>query len=101
VSLALAAGLAVSTLIVAGTFTTPASAQEHRGGRGDGDHRGNYRGGRGNGGWNGGWTGGYYSAPPVIYGSPYYYPAPTYYPPPVVYGPGFGLVVPGVTVRIR
>ena len=93
-----AAGLAISTVLVLGTLVAPASADEHRGAdhRGGGDHRGverrdghgydghgydghGYDGGRGN----------YYRAPPVVYGAPY--SSPYGYPPPVVYGPGIGI----------
>jgi hypothetical protein len=85
----LAAGLAISTVLVLGTLVAPASADEHRGG----DHRGvehrdghgydshRYDGGRGN----------YYRAPPVVYGAPY--SSPYGYPPPVVYGPGIGISI--------
>ena len=50
------------------------------------------------------WSGGYYRAPPVVYGSPYrgrYYGEPTIIPPPVVYGPGIGIDLGGVGIRIR
>ena len=83
----LATGLAISALLVLGTFVASASAAEHRGG-----------GGRGHDGGHGlgypGWSGPYF-APPVVYGSPYHYP------PPVVYGPGIGISLPGINVRIR
>jgi hypothetical protein len=69
----LAAGLAVSAILLLGTFAS-AYAEDHRGERHERrDHD------RGN------WNRGYY-APPVIYG-----PSPYYYPPPVVYGPGIGI----------
>ena len=88
-----AAGLAISALLVLGTFATAANAadrrddhrgDDHRGGehRGD-DHRGgDHRGG--------GWNGGYYAAPPVVYGAPYYSP------PPVV-----GIYLGGIGINIR
>jgi hypothetical protein len=63
-----AAGLALFSLLMLGTFVASAYAEGHRGGHGG----------------RGGWGRGYY-APPVVYGSPYYYP------PPVVYGPGIGV----------
>jgi hypothetical protein len=77
-SLKLAAGLAISAVLVLGTVATSASAEGRRDDHRGGDHRG-YRG-------DSGWTGGYYSAPPVVYA-----PAPYYGPPPVVYGPGIGI----------
>jgi hypothetical protein len=80
----LAAGLAISALFVLGTFVASASADDHRGGRGD------YRGDRGHGSCC--YGGGYYAAPPVVY-------APYYAPPPVVYGPG--LYLPGLNINIR
>lgn len=91
----LATGLAISGLLVLGAFVASASADEHRGGGGRGYDRGYGRGydrgyGRGYPGW-----GGPYFAPPLVYGSPYYYP------PPVVYGPGIGIGLPGINVRIR
>jgi hypothetical protein len=93
----LAAGLAISAVLVLGTFVTSVNAEEHRGGgggRGGGHayHGGGHRGGYGGG--YGGWGGGYYGAPPVVYGSPYYYP------PPVVYGPGIGIDLPGIGVSV-
>jgi hypothetical protein len=90
----LAAGIAISALLVLGTFVASASADEHhQGARGHGNrHVADYRGGRGYDG--GGWGGGYYNSPPVVYGSPYYYP------PPVVYGPGIGISLPGVGIGI-
>lgn len=86
----IAAGLALATVLIAGTFVASANAQprrdDHRGGGRDyGDHRGGP-------GWHGG---GYYAPPPVIYGGP------AYYPPPVVYGPAVGIVVPGVSIGIQ
>jgi len=81
----LAAGLAISALLVLGTFVASASADEHRGDRGD------YRSGdRGH--YSCCYGGGYYAAPPVVY-------APYYAPPPVVYGPG--LYLPGLNINIR
>jgi hypothetical protein len=82
-----AAGLAISTVLVLGTLVAPASADEHRGG----DHRGvEHRDGHGYDGhrYDGG-RGNYYRAPPVVYGAPY--SSPYGYPPPVVYGPGIGI----------
>jgi hypothetical protein len=101
----LAAGLAIATVLLFGTFVVAASADERhddrRGGehRGDGGRDGDRGGGRG-GDWGGGrggdWGGrGYYSAPPVVYGNP------GYYPPPVVYGPAVGVYLPGVSIGIR
>jgi hypothetical protein len=85
----LATGVAVSTMLALGAFAAPANAEwdsyHHR------DYRHYY-------------NGGYYSAPPVVYGSPYggaYYGSPYYYPPPVVYGPGIGISLPGVNIGIR
>jgi len=85
----LAAGLAISAFLVLGTFVPPASAENwaaqdqfeknHQQGDRHHDRRGGDR--------------GYYSAPPVVYGSPYggsYYGSP-YAPPPVVYGPGINI----------
>jgi len=87
----LAAGIALSTLLVLGTFVATASAQPHRDDHRGGDHRGWDH--RGDGpGWHGG---GYYPAPPVIYGGP------AYYPPPVVYGPAVGIYLPGVAIGIQ
>ncbi|MGA2089127.1 MAG: hypothetical protein ABSG66_09430 [Stellaceae bacterium] len=80
----LAAGLAISALLVLGTFVASASADDHRGDRGD------YRGDRGHGSCC--YGGGYYAAPPVVY-------APYYAPPPVVYGPG--VYLPGLNINIR
>src|SRR5579862_6072009 len=109
----LAAGLAVSALLVLGPFAGSASAAQHGSGQPSGHtsghggghpsgHAGGYGGGHGSGygGWQGG--GGYYAPPPVVYGSPYggaYYGAP-YYPPPVVYAPGITIGVPGIGVTI-
>jgi hypothetical protein len=78
----LAGGLAVSALLLAGTFATPAHADWN----GDRYHRD-----------------GYYHAPPVVYGSSYgngYYGRP-YYAPPVVYGPAIGISLPFVNIGIR
>jgi hypothetical protein len=72
----LAAGLAISALLVLGTSLVSASAQGHRD-----DHRGGER----HGDWHGGGGGGYYPVPPVIYGTPYYAP------PPIIYGPAVGV----------
>jgi uncharacterized membrane protein len=78
--------LAISALLLLGTFDAPASAASHGGGRGGGGFHGG--GGGGGGGFSGGgrgytgWGGGYYSAPPVVYGSPYYCA------PALIYGPG-------------
>ncbi len=82
-----ASGLAISALLVLGTFIASASADQRRD-----DHRGGERGG---GHWHGGGGGGYYPAPPVVYGTPYYAP------PPVVYGPAVGVYVPGITIGIQ
>jgi hypothetical protein len=89
----IAARVAVSAILLLGTFAAPAMAA---GGHGGGGHGGGGR-GHGGGGYRGGggWNRGYY-APPVVYGSPYGSPyygygSPYYYPPPVVYGPGFGV----------
>jgi len=76
----LAAGLAISALLVLGTFVASSGAAEHRGG-----------GDRGRGSCC--WGGGYYAAPPVVY-------APYYAPPPVVYGPGIGIALPGININI-
>jgi hypothetical protein len=86
----LAAGIAISALLVVGAFVASAGADEHRG---------NYRGGYYGPGYSGCCWGGYYVAPPVVYGSPYY-AAPYYAPPPVVYGPGIGIALPGVNINI-
>jgi hypothetical protein len=85
----LAAGLAISAVLVLGTFVAPTSAAPHRGGyhRGYERHFDRRR---------GSWNGGYYRAPPAVYGAPYYYP-----PPPVVYAPGIGIALPGVSIGIR
>jgi hypothetical protein len=82
VSARLAAGLAISALLLLGGFAGSAGAEERVR-----DHDG-YRGGHS-------WNGGYYRSPPVVYGSPYgggYYGSP-YYAPPVVYGPGIGITI--------
>lgn len=79
VSAGLAAGIAISTLLVLATiFAAPAGADEHRGGHWD--NRGNR---------------GYYPPPPLVYGTPYYAP------PPVVYGPTVGIALPGVIIGIQ
>jgi len=95
----LAAGLAISAFLVLGPFVASASAEnwtaQHNAEKNRG-HRDEHRHGRGN---DGGY---YYSAPPVVYGSPYdgsYYGSP-YNPPPVVYGPGIGIGLPGVNINI-
>jgi hypothetical protein len=83
----LTAGLAISAIIVLGTFVTSASAEDRRDDHRGGDYRGNH-----------GYSGpgpGYYRAPPVVYG------APAYYPPPVVYGPAIGISMPGISIGIR
>jgi hypothetical protein len=85
----LAAGLAISALLTLGTFAAAAGAEERWG-----EHREYHH----------NWNGGYYSAPPVVYGSPYgsgYYGSPYYAPPPVIYGPGIGINLPGVNIGIR
>jgi hypothetical protein len=86
----LAAGLAISALLVLGAFVASSGAAEHRGGgdRGHADYRGGDR-GRG----SCCWGGGYYAAPPVVY-------APYYAPPPVIYGPGIGIALPGININI-
>jgi hypothetical protein len=83
-----AAALAISALLAVGTFASPASAEW------DGYNRGHHH----------NWNGGYYTAPPVVYGSPYgssYYGYSPYYAPPVVYGPGVGISLPFVNLNIR
>jgi hypothetical protein len=82
----LAAGLAISALLVLGTSLVSASA---------GDRRDDHHGGDRHGDWHGGGGGGYYPAPPVVYGAPYYAP------PPVVYGPGVGIYLPGLAIGIQ
>jgi hypothetical protein len=92
----LAAGLAISAILVLGTFATSANAAERHGGGGRGGHAA-YHGGGHRGGYGGGysgWGGGYYGAPPVVYGDPYYDA------PPVIYGPGIGVALPGIGVSI-
>ena len=85
VSARLMAGVAISALLLLGTFVTPAGADDHRGGDRDRhDDRGHAD-----------WNRGYYSAPPVVYGTPYYAP------PPVFYGPAVGVYLPGVSIGIR
>ena len=84
----LAAGIAITAMLVLGAFSAPANAEW------DGRHhdRDNHY-----------YNGGYYAAPPVVYGSPYggaYYGSP-YYPPPVVYGPGIGINLGGIGIGIR
>ena len=79
----LGAGVALSALLVLGTFARPAGADEHRGG--DRDHHDD----RGHDGGNRG----YYAPPPVVYGTPYNY---GYRAPPVVYGGE-----PGININIR
>jgi hypothetical protein len=80
----LPAKLALSVLVVLGTFVASANAQprrdEHRDVRRDFHHDSRGR--------------AYYGAPPVVYGAPYYAP------PPVVYGPGIGINLPGVSINI-
>ena len=86
----LAAGVAFSATLAIGAFASPASAEW------DGYYR-SY-------GHNHYYNGGYYTAPPVVYGSPYrgaYYGVPAYYPPPVVYGPGIGINLGGIGIGIR
>jgi len=86
----LAAGLAIASVLLLGTFVLPAGAAEHRDDRRGDEHRGD----RGHhGAWGGG--GGYYPAPPIVYGNP------GYYPPPVVYGPAVGIALPGVNIGIQ
>jgi hypothetical protein len=90
----LAAGLAISALLVLGSGIGPVQADDR------GEHRG----------WgherheNGNWSGGYYPAPPVVYQGYYAPPAPSYYyapPPPVYYGPSVGITVPGINLNFR
>jgi hypothetical protein len=88
----LAAGFAISALLVLGAGIAPANAEWERGE----NHHHSY------------WTGGYYRAPPVVYGygGSYYQPqpAPSYYyapPPPVYYGSGVGITLPGLNFNIR
>jgi|SRR3954452_5666090 hypothetical protein len=92
----LAAGLAISALLVLGAGVGPARADDDRG---RGEHRGwgHHEGYDGHGHWNGG----YYRAPPVAYYGRA--PAPTYYypPPPVVYGPGVGVTLPGLNFNFH
>jgi hypothetical protein len=85
VSARLAAGVAISALLVLGAFVTPAAADDHHGG--DRDHRGD----RGHEGRNRG----YYAPPPVVYAAPYYAP------PPVVYDPAIGVYMPGISIGIQ
>ncbi len=91
----LAAGLAISALLVFGTGVGLARADDR-------DHRGWERGENHE---HSHWTGGYYRAPPVVYGYGGYYnaPAPYYYapPPPVYYGSGIGITLPGLNFNIR
>ena len=96
-STTLAAGLALSALLVlgAGIGTARADDRDSRGwDRQENHHHGH-------------WTGGYYRAPPVVYGygSGYYtQPAPTYYyapPPPVYYGSGIGVTLPGINLNFH
>jgi hypothetical protein len=83
----LAAGLAMSAVLVLGTFAS-ATAQPHGGEGHQGGHGGGYGRGHGGGGDR------YYRPPPVVYGSPYgnsYYGSPYPPPPPVVYLPGISI----------
>jgi hypothetical protein len=80
----LAAGLAISALLLLGTSLASASADDRRD-----DHRGGDR----HGDWHGGGRG--YGPPPVVYGAPYYAP------PPVVYGPAVGVYLPGINIGIQ
>lgn len=88
----LAAGVAFAGTLAIGAFATPANAEwdgHYRNYGYDHDHY---------------YNGGYYTAPPVVYGSPYggaYYGAPAYYPPPLVYGPGIGINFGGIGIGIR
>jgi hypothetical protein len=84
----LAAGLAISAVLVLATFASataqPRGGEGHQYGHGGGHDRGH------------GGGGGYYRPPPVVYGSPYgnsYYGSPYPPPPPVVY-------LPGITIGI-
>jgi hypothetical protein len=80
-----AARLALATLLMLGTVVATASAQGHRDDARRDDHRDDHR----------NWNGGYYTAPPVVYGTPYYAP------PPVVYGPSVGIGFPAVVIGIH
>ena len=92
----LATGVALSLCMVFGAFVSTASADDDHHDRGE--HRGwDHRGERS----RSGWSGGYYTAPPVVYGSPYGYRYGYGYPPPVVYGPSVGISVPGLSIGIR
>jgi hypothetical protein len=83
----LAAGIAISALLVFGTFVASSSAAERRAEVQHGGYHHGYRGHDYRG-------GGYYPAPPpVVYGSPYYASPYGYAPPPVVYGPGIGVTI--------
>ena len=84
----LAAGFAISALLAVGTLAAPANARAYY----------HY------------YNGGYYRAPPIVYGSPYrggyygsryYNGSPYYYAPPLSYGPGIGINLPGLNIRIR
>jgi hypothetical protein len=93
-SATLAAGIALSALLVLGAGIGTARADDR-----DRDHRGWER--QENHAHRGHWTGGYYRAPPVVY---YHEPAPTYYyrqPPPVYYGSGIGVTLPGVNLNFH
>ena len=79
----LAAGLAISALLVGGTFVASAGAQVVYGAP--------YYSAPAYG-------GPYYSPPPVVYAAPYY--APYYAPPPVVYGPTIGVGLPFISIGV-
>jgi hypothetical protein len=95
----LAAGIAISALLVLGTGIGTARAE------GGWDRQENHH--------HSYWTGGYYRAPPVVYGygggyygggTYYAQPAPSYYyapPPPVYYGSGVGISLPGINFNIH
>jgi len=89
----LAAGLAISALLLLGPLAASARADDH-----NNDHRGSWD--HNNDRNNNYWGGSYYVAPPVYYG-PRYYSQPSYYPPPAVYAPGIGIQLPGVSIGIQ
>jgi hypothetical protein len=77
----LVAGVVVSAVVAFGMTAGSAQARWER----HDEHAGRD--------WHHGWSGGYWSAPPVVYGSPYSY---GYYPP-----AGVGINLPGVSIGIR
>jgi hypothetical protein len=80
-----AAGFALATILAVGTLSGPAGADDYHhdnGHRRDRDHHGR--------GWDH-----HYSAPPVVYATPYY-------EPPVVYRePRVGVYLPGLNINLR